>query len=404
MTLPTTAPVLQVTGWTETALLQILGFGLLALVAATGVAFVFRQRTTREIPAGAGVLLGVSVVAVWLNLDAVLTGSVVADTALRHYGSGVFLLGTFVVGTLVAELGRRIGDHLACDVFGIANFEARGDVVGLLRAARLAVVLEVPTEIEDAEGYLPVGERVERALAGRRLLFPRRLSVEELSERFATRLRRDFDVDHVDATFSEEGEIERLALGRKASGLGASLPPGTVGVALRGSPLPEAGTGDPVEVWTDGDAAEFVTTGELRATNGDVTTVVVDEDDVDELSHERTYRLVTHPDTTDDLSELVPVIRKAEETMTTVTVEPDGPLDGEFAGWLPVRVPVIDRDGTPIPFPAERETLQAGDRAYVVGTPAALRQLDDYERDREQSRTDEESPAPSERHSPVESE
>ncbi|MFC6758018.1 MULTISPECIES: hypothetical protein [Haloarcula] len=104
------------------------------------------------------------------------------------------------------------------------------------------------------------------------------------------------------------------------------------------------------------------------------------------LDQSEEYRLVTHPDTSSDLAEFIPVIRDVEETMTRVIVEAGGPLEGEFAGWLPVSVPVIDRAGTAIPFPAERETLQAGDVAYVIGTPADIARLDQYEADRERAR------------------
>jgi len=131
------------------------------------------------------------------------------------------------------------------------------------------------------------------------------------------------------------------------------------------------------------------------------TTLLVDEDDVAQLDQGEQYRLVTHPDRSSDLAEFIPVIRDVEETMTRVTVEADGPLEGEFAGWLPVSVPVIDRDDTPVPFPTERETLQAGDVAYVIGTPSDIARLDQYGADRASARA--ESEQPREQVDPVES-
>lgn len=395
MTVPAGPAPSVVSAWTETAVLEVLGFGLLALISTTAVAVIFRQHTTRRIPAGAGVLLGTSLVAVWLNVDAILTDSLVRETSLTHYASGVFLLGTFVVGAFAAEAGRRIGDRLACDVFDIAHLDARDEVVGLLRSARLVIELAMPDEIDDAEGYLPVDDETRARLAGRRFRFPRRLDGDELASRLASRVERDFDVDYVDVALADDGTIDRLALGREPSGLGASLPPGTVATAIQGATLPEAGTGDPVEVWTNDDEGTFVATGELRSVNGDVATVVLDEGDVDDVDHRSSYRLVTHPDASEDLTDLVPVLRDAAETMTSVTVEAGGPFEGEFAGWLPARVPVVKRDGAPVPFPAERETLQAGDVVYALGTPSAIRRLETYDPDQDRRRADDDG-APSE--------
>jgi len=381
-----TIPLQIVSSWTQTAVLSILGFGLLALVAVAPVAFLFRQYTTRQLPAGAGVLFGSAVVSVWLAVDSALTGTLVGDTGLVHYGTGAFLLGTFVVSSVAAESGRRIGDRIGCDVYDITHLDAGTDAVGLLQSARLAVAVDVPTRIGDADGYFAVDEQTKQSLAGRQFLFPRRLDLDELRERFESRIVADFDVDYVDAELSDEGRVTSLNVGSKPSGLGASLPPGTVGVAVQATPLPEAGVGDPVEVWTTGDTEQFVAKAEFRSSDGETTTLLVDEDDIDAIEQNEQYRLVTHPDTADDLAEFIPVIRDVEETMTTVTVEPGGPLEGEFAGWLPVSVPVLDRGGTPIPFPAQRETLQAGDVAYVIGTPSDIARLDEYEAQRANAR------------------
>lgn len=381
-----TVPLQIVSSWTQTAVLSIIGFGLLALVAVSPLAFLFRQYTTRQLPAGAGVLFGSAVVSVWLAVDSALTGTLVGDTGLVHYGTGAFLLGTFVISAVAAEGGRRIGDRIGCDVFDITHLDEGTDAVGLLQSARLAVTVELPAQIGDADGYFAVDENTKQALAGRQFMFPRRLELDELRERLESRIVADFDVDYVAAELSEEGRVTALALGAKPSGLGASLPPGTAGVAVQATPLPEAGVGDPVEVWTTGETEQFVAKAEFRSTDGESTTLLVDDDDVDAIEQHEQYRLVTHPDSSNDLAEFIPVIRDVEETMTTVTVEAGGPLEGEFAGWLPVSVPVLDRDGTPIPFPAERETLQAGDVAYVIGTPSAIARLDEYEAQRASAR------------------
>ncbi|WP_424016385.1 hypothetical protein ACOZ4N_10770 [Halorientalis pallida] len=376
--------------WTKRSLLHILGFGLYAGVVATGVAFVYRKYTTYPLPIGASVIVGTVFPAIWLNLVGLLRDVIVQPTPLLHYGTGAYLLGAFFVSAIASAGGRWIGDHLACEVFGITRLDAHGEVARLVRSAGLVIAVELPASVADAEGYPSVDESVKRDLAGRRMLFPRRLSVEELESRLVARIERDFPVDHVSVSVTDEGEVTYLAVGTRPAGIGPSLPPETVAVAVRGDPPADASTGDPVEVWTD-DAgeAELVATGEFRASVGDVTTLQVAADDADDLDAAARYRLVTQPADPDDVNELVSVVRVAGETVTSVSVEQGGALDGEFAGWLPADVLVVDRDGETIPFPDDRDPLQAGDTAYVLGTPGQLRELAEYERDRDRQRSGE---------------
>ncbi|MCW8172108.1 hypothetical protein D8S78_03480 [Natrialba swarupiae] len=46
------------TEWTETAVVNVFGFGLLTGVVTLVVAFAYRRYSTRSIPAGAAVLVG----------------------------------------------------------------------------------------------------------------------------------------------------------------------------------------------------------------------------------------------------------------------------------------------------------------------------------------------------------
>ncbi|SEN33263.1 hypothetical protein SAMN05216388_1002336 [Halorientalis persicus] len=379
--------------WTKRSLLHILGFGLYAGVVATGVAFVYRKYTTYPLPIGASIVVGTVFPAIWLNLVGLLRDVIVQPTPLLHYGTGAYLLGAFFVSAVASAGGRWIGDHLACEVFGITRLDAHGELARLVRSAGLVIAVELPDTVADAEGYPSVDEAVKRELAGRRLLFPRRLSVEELESRLVTRIERDFPVDHVSVSVTDEGEVTYLAVGTRPAGIGPSLPPETVAVAVRGDPPADASTGDPVEVWTDDDAdAQLVATGTFRASVGDVTTLQVAADDADDLAAATRYRLVTQPADPDDVNELVSVVRVADETVTSVTVAQGGALDGEFAGWLPVDVLVVDRGGETVPFPDDRDPLQAGDTVYVLGTPGQLRDLAEYERDRDRQRNGEGEP------------
>jgi len=382
--IPDGAALQLVTDWTTNALLQIVGYGLYASVTALGVAFIYRGYTTRALPVGVASLVGLSFVTISLNITAVLEPAIIGDTAKVHHATSAYLLGVFVSAVVNAEVGRRIGDHFACDVFDIERLDVSGAVAQLFRSANLLVTVELPETVEDLDGYPAVGAEAKRELAGRQMQFPRRLSDEELSSRLVTRLERDFGIGHAHVELTDDGRVASLAVGERPSGIGPSLPPGTVALAVRGDPSPDVSTGDPVEVWaTEGDSKRLVATGTVRATVGDVATVTVGTNVADAFEIDRTYRLVTRPDTASDVNELVATIWEADKTVAAVTVEDGDPLHGEFVGWLPVSVLAVERDGEPLPFPAENETLEVGDTVYVFGTPEGHYRLAEYEPQRD---------------------
>lgn len=361
----------------RTAFLGVLGFSLLAGVTALCAAFIYRRGTTRMIPPGGGIILGVVPVAAWLNYRAFSTGTVVADMALLSRSTGYFLVGTITFGTVAAEGGRRLGDYIASDVFSIERIGVTSEVAELVQSAGTVVVVELPETIEDIEGYPAVDRSVIERLSGRRLLFPRRLSPPELEQRLQERIEEDFHVDHVDVTLTEDGQVSRLAVGRTERGLGPSIPPTEVALAVSSDPLPEADMGDPIEIWTtDSERNELVATGTFWADSGDVTTLVVGPDDAEALGVDGEYQLSTKAGIRDDGSEFVSLLRVADETITKRTVAGGGSLEGEFVGWVPMTVLAIDRDGESIPFPADRETLQTGDTLYALGTPDDIQTFD----------------------------
>jgi len=374
-------PLQLVSDWTMTALLRILGFGLYASVVAMGVSFLYRGYSTRPLPVGLGVLLGLSFVTMSLNIDALTQLSIIADTPKLHHASAAYLLGVFSAGAVTADVGRRIGDHFAADVFDVPRIDAGGEIARLVQSAGLVVELSLPDAVDDIDGYPAVDDETKRLLSGRHMRFPRRLSEADLESRLAARIERDFDVGHVHAEIEADLSVSSLAVGRRPSGVGPSLPPGTVAIAVEGNPSPSASTGDPIEVWTAGgdDTGRLVATGTIRETVGDVATVTVGRDDATAFDPDRSYRLVTRPDTASDVNELVATVWEAEETVTAVTVGDGDPLLGEFVDWLPVAVLCIVREGEPIPFPAANETLDVGDTVYVLGTPGGLHRLAEYE-------------------------
>ncbi|SIS08913.1 TrkA C-terminal domain-containing protein [Natronorubrum thiooxidans] len=391
------------------AVVRLLGFSLLAGGAATGVAFVYYWYSTDEIPEGVAILFGVSMVAIWLNTKTALQDAIIGETPLLDPETAVYTVTAFVVSAIAADGGRRLGEYLARDVFSIATPRTITEVSQLVRSAGRVVSVTLPETIEDVDGYDPVDPSTKAELAGRTVLLPRRLDPEALRERLIDRLERDHGIGHVDVEFAADGTIEYLAVGSRPAGLGPTLAPGSVAVAIRADPAPDASPGDAVRIWRrDADSLRRATGGELRGVADDVATVAVDADDARELgarvtnstdSSERDdgrhaglartnadmpYRLVTLPRNPSAERELVSLLRAADETVTTLTVAAGDALEGTTVDSLPVLVVALERAGAaadePIAFPDGTTRLEAGDVAYALGRPDALRRVTDGER------------------------
>ncbi|MFC6769434.1 TrkA C-terminal domain-containing protein [Natrinema soli] len=367
-----------VTEWTETALINILGFALIAGIVATTVAFGYRAASTRGAPIGVGAFAGLAVVAGWLNAAGLEQATIIDETPLVHHATATYVLCAVVVSAVAAEIGRRIGDGIARDVFDIDRLTATGEIASLVRSARLSIAIQLPERIDDAAGYPPVDPSVKRDLTGRTVLFPQISDDSALRSRLATRLERDYGLGHVSITIGADGTIERLAVGGTRSRIGASLPTGTVAMAIRADPTPTASVGDPIEVWTaEGDSNRLAATGTVRATAGDLATIAVDADAADRFAFDpgSSYRLTTRSEPPNDGDALCAVLRSADETVRSITVEDGGTLDNVFVGWLSGIVLVVVRDGEVIPFPADNETLRDGDELSVLGTTSELASL-----------------------------
>lgn len=361
--------------WSRTAALGILGHGLLAGVVTAVLAATYRTGTRLRLADGPAILAGLSVPATALLVGLSRHGTLVADTPPTHHATGTYLLSIVAVGTALGTVGARIGDHVACDAVGVDRVDPTGDAANQLRAARRSVAVELPSTIDDTAGYPVVDAAVKRRLEGRTLLFPRRTTVQERRKRLQHRLATDFDLGYVEAELDDSGRVESLAVGDRRRGLGPTLPPGTVAVPIRTDCATTQGVGDPVEIWASGDDSRFVTTGSVRGQSGSTATVVVDAEAVDTLAFERGYRLTVGRERPSGAGALVTALHRVDETIVRWTVDPDGPLEHEFAGWVPGRVLAIDRDGATLALPAATEPVTAGDTLYVFGTPAELRDL-----------------------------
>ena len=352
--------------------------GYAALAGATGAisAFVYRWYVADELPEGIAILFGVSTVALWLNTQGALGAAIIGESPLLDPVTAIFTVVAFVLAGIAADIGRRFGDHLGREYGTITGTRDIQDVGRIVRSAGRVTSVTLPASIEDIDGYDPVAPDVKAELSGATMLFPGGVTREALRERLSARLRRDYRLEHVDVDVSEDGAVEYLAVGARVAGLGPTLPPGTVAVAIRADPAFSASPGDRVEVWRRGDGGpERVCRAELRASVEDVVTLAVDESDAGSLAPIEQYRLLTLPEASGADREFAALLRGADETVTAIDIADGDDLEGTTVASLEATVlAVTGPDGTTIrPEPDRR--LRSGERVLLLAHPEALRRL-----------------------------
>lgn len=349
------------------------GAGVVVAAFATLYRWYFRQR----VPFGVAFLLDISVVTLYLNTRVALGEAIAGRVEVLTLTTVAFNLAVFVGAVVLVPAARRVGDRVGVQLLAATGTrELEGEVGRLVKTVGRAVTVELPEDIEDIEGYDPVAPDVKAALAGKTLIFPRRLTVEELRDRVVNRLKDDYEIGYVDVDLEPDGTASYLALGRRTSGLGPTLPPGTAAVAVTADPPNAAAAGDLVQVWklTD-DGKERVATAELRGVADDTVTLSLDEYEARSLAGGE-YRLVTLPFEPGADRQFASLLRNADETMAVATVAEGSDLDGATAADVPGTVIAV-RDGDGIDaIPSETRTLAAGDTVYVVARPDAARRLD----------------------------
>jgi small basic protein len=400
----------------DTARIAILA--ITALATGTVVGFVHRWYAGSRVPDGLSVLVGLSVVALYLNTAGALGDVIGGQVDLLAVETAVFNTVTFFLAAVTAAAGGRLGDRIGVDVFAVSGAKhLDSEVSRIVQTVGRVTTVQLPEEIEDIEGYDPVDAAAKEKLAGQTLVFPRRLTVEELRTRFTERLQTDYGVGHVDVDFADDATVEYLALGGRESGIGPTLPPGSAAVAVTADPPNNASPGDTVQVWTVGEASpegtqsaedaepdstesddaeppqsesaeptptadqrskpRRVTNAEIRGTAGDLVTLAMDEPDAKRLDTDRRYRLVTLPVEARADREFASQLRTAEETMGAITVaEPSG-LVGKPLGELDIAVVAVDTsDGEIVAIPTRHREIAVGDTLYVIARPDQLRRVE----------------------------
>ncbi|MGM0590104.1 MAG: TrkA C-terminal domain-containing protein [Halobacteriota archaeon] len=357
---------------------ELVVFAIVALVVSAASALLYRWYTREQSPLGPVILVGVATVAVYLNTVGLFGDLLTEESAtVFQLETVVFNLVSLGVATAAAVSGRGLGDRIATDIFAVAGVrELDTEVSRIVKTVGRVTSVDLPDEIGDIDGYDPVAAETKAAIGGKTFLFPRRLTVAELHDRLANRLKDDYGVGHVDLEVDDAGRVEYLALGSRAAGIGPTLAPGTVAVALQADPAAGASPGDVVQVWATEPRPTREFTAELRATVGDVVTLSVDATDASTVDAGETYRIVTLPNDPRIDRDFASLLRVSDETMGVVTVGVDGPLVGETVGDLDVTVTAVrDESGAVEAIPRRARTLSAGDVLYVVARPEALRRL-----------------------------
>ncbi|GCF13041.1 hypothetical protein Harman_09760 [Haloarcula mannanilytica] len=355
----------------------LLAIAVLAATPAGAIALLYRWYVRERIQTGLALLFGLTAVVLVIGATTALSEVILGDEDVLEAGAVLLNLAAFLAGGIGAYGGLRIGDRLGVDLFaatGGRNIDA--DVSEIVQTVGRVTSVRLPEDIDDIIGYDPMPEETKKTLANRRFLFPRRLTKDELRDRLVARLKTDYGVGHVDLELADDGNVDYLAIGSRAAGIGPTLPPSTNAVAIQADPAHAASAGDLVQVWEQA-PAKRVLTGELRGVADDVVTVAIDAADTPKLDPQTQYKLVTLPVQDRSDREFASLLRAADETMGTATVEPGSVLDGAAVGSLAVAVVAITREDTaPETIPSRNRVLAAGDTIYAIATPDALRRLE----------------------------
>ena len=362
------------------AAITLLTFAALATLIAGAGSLTYRWYFRTEIPDGVAMILGVSVVALYLNTTSLGALAGAEDPELLTVDGVVFNVVALGLAAAVSPLGRYGGDRLAVDVFALSGVKGiEGEMSRFVRTLgrRTPVTLPAAAEIEDMDTYEPVSLEKKAEMAEKTLVFPRKLTVEELRDRLVERVKTDFGVGYVDVDLTGDGTVEYFAVGSRMTGLGPTLAPGRVAVALSADPANNATAGDMVQIWRTEPEPKRVATGELRGVADDVATVALDDGDAAELSVEGGYRLITLPAEPQADREFASLLRNADETMATVTVKAESDLVGTAVGGVTAVVAAVRSDGGAVqPIPPRAYTFASGDTVFLVGRPDAIRRFE----------------------------
>jgi len=409
--------------------------GIVPALVAGVLGFVFKYVTDVTIPG-----LGVVVLALAL---AGINGGLLAlnDQTIRSSERAPAILTAIVVILMLSLYAHAQGDKLGATVpkrLSLRKLRDRTlstDVVELVGGRGRAVV-DVAGEVSDMEGYPPLPAETRRAIAEGEWTFPADLPLVELEDRFAERLRTEFDLADVAVRIDERANAtvaaapptgalsKRVPQGKRAVSIPALVPTGiargdvvrvltadrsvegTV-LAAKTSGAPESGAGkassagreataDRPDAEIEGREGESRDSGGPRTDGGEPVqtpptvaaaptttggegrvTVAVDRTEAKALLAADRGRVLVLSRGTRREYELTTLLRRAGKRFRKVSVVPDGPLDGHTIGAVRVRevydVAVLAaRHDSWSLAPDGSQRLSAEDELFVVGSRDAI--------------------------------
>ncbi|MDB2264046.1 TrkA C-terminal domain-containing protein [Halorubrum ezzemoulense] len=392
-----------------------------ALVAGT-LGFVFKYVTDVTIP-------GLGVVVLSLAIAGVNGGLLALnDETIRSSERAPAILTAIVVVLMISLYAHAQGDRLGASApkrISLKQLRDRTlstDVIELV-GGRGRVSVEVAGEVTDIEGYPPLPADTRAAILDGDWTFPADLPLAELEDRFAERLRTEFDLADVSVQIDEQARAtvsaapptgalsKRVPAGKRAVSVSALVPTGIargdvvrvitpdIGVegaviAAQSSGKPEPGAGAASTVvppaGDDADSEDFRTDGgetdvpsppaatAPTTTGGEGrVTLAVDRSEATALLRADRGRVLVLSRGTRREYELTALLRRAGKRFRKVTVAAGGPLDGHTIGEAEVReaydVAVLAaRHGSWRVAPDGTQPLSAGDDLFVVGSRDAL--------------------------------
>ncbi|AHG01404.1 hypothetical protein HALLA_03185 (plasmid) [Halostagnicola larsenii XH-48] len=360
------------------ALVSILGLSLLAFAVTTIVTFVFQVRVRQRFPAGATLIVGLGVVAIYLNSRLALVQFISNTGDPVTVEEAILNVSAFAAAGVVSYAGRYVGNTVGASK-QLPWLTVAPDFSPLVRATGRFITVTLPEDVQDIDGYDAVKGETKKILSGKTMDFPRGLTIEELESQIAARLTDGYDIGYVDVDLDTNGSVQYLAVGQRPIGIGQTLPQQSAAVAIRADPPYSATAGDTVQVWrTDDDGVEtLLGTAELRGSVQTVATLAMDKAMASEMDPTEDYRLMTLSADSNPEREFAAMLRREDETMSTVEITAESPLIGSSIGALDVTVIAArTTDGGIETLPKRDHIIQAGDCLFAIGRPEALRRLE----------------------------
>jgi len=388
--------------------------GIIPALVAWALGFGFKYFTGVSIPGFGVVVLAVALAGVNGGLLAL------ADPNITQSANAPTVTTAILVVTAISLYAHAKGDQLGANfpkrlsLSGLRERTLSRDVVELI-GGRDELRIRVVGEVADMEGYPPLPDDLRAEIREASYTFPADLRVSELEERFAERLRTEFDLGDVTVCIDEQGRAsvsaappfsglsKRIPAGKRAVSVDALLPTGlargdeitllTADAQVRGTVVsansnpsdgatvtgPAAPALDP---GPDPDADDEEQPAAVRAptTSGGEgrVTAAVTRTDAEPLVRASRARVVVEARGTRLEYELISLLRRSGRRFRRLTVASGGALEGQSLGNVGVRdvydvavLAVRKPTGWQL-VPRGTVELSAGDELYAVGTREKL--------------------------------